>query len=275
LGTAGAGKTEVAVEYIYRYQSEYDLVWWIPADEEPSVRRSLVRLSHRLRISESSDRDERVAAVLQALRVGSTERWLLVFDNAAESTDISTALAGTAAGHVLLTSRDRHWVGAIDSLDVAPSRHRAGRDTLFISYSHSGEDQKLLQHVRTHLKPLERGFGVKVWLDAEIRPGEKWLEKILEALSTTRMALVLMSPDLLASEFVMSKELPLLLNAERKGEVTLLQLILRPCLLDSIEGLSQIQTVNSPEEPLYGLKPVKRDRILVELARLVENEFRR
>src|SRR3984885_15826427 len=47
-GLGGVGKTAIAIEYAYRFRSDYDLVWWIAADQLPSVRGSLAELPQRL-----------------------------------------------------------------------------------------------------------------------------------------------------------------------------------------------------------------------------------
>src|ERR1700724_3431100 len=52
-GLGGVGKTAIAIEYAYRFQSHYDLVWWIAADQLPSVRGSLADLAQRLSLDAS------------------------------------------------------------------------------------------------------------------------------------------------------------------------------------------------------------------------------
>jgi hypothetical protein len=80
-GLGGVGKSQIAVEFAYRYQSNYQLMWWVQADDERSIRRSLVSLARRLGLLESEDVHGTVDTALRALQRGEPHsRWLLIYD---------------------------------------------------------------------------------------------------------------------------------------------------------------------------------------------------
>jgi len=106
-GLGGVGKTQLAVEYVYRFASQYDLVWWISAEQTAVIRSSLTELGKRLGLPENMDMQQTAMTVLDSL--GATAiRWLLVYDNADKPEDLKF-LIPSAGGHVIVTSRNRDW----------------------------------------------------------------------------------------------------------------------------------------------------------------------
>jgi tetratricopeptide (TPR) repeat protein len=119
-GMGGVGKTAIAIEYAHRYGSDYDLVWWIPADQLPSVRGSLATLAARLNVEAhpAAGIDGLIVAVLDALRRGEPyNRWLLIFDNADQPEDIND-LIPRGPGDVLVTSRNHRWDSVINTVPM-------------------------------------------------------------------------------------------------------------------------------------------------------------
>ena len=119
-GLGGAGKTQLAIEYVYRYADQYELICWIRADSMALVRSSLAALAPRLGIPAptAEQGDEDVLAVLDALRRGQPcKRWLVIFDDAGPPDSIRSMLP-IGPGDVIVTSRDRAWVQVADALEV-------------------------------------------------------------------------------------------------------------------------------------------------------------
>jgi len=143
--------------------------------------------------------------------------------------------------------------------------------TIFISYSR--KDKEYMGRILIHLKPLEKRGLFDVWSDKKIEAGDNWKKEIEKELKNTNVAVLLISADYLASDFIVNNELPPLLeNAENKG-THIIPVIIKPCRFIRDSNLKDFQAINEPEEPIISLSEYKREEIYDKLAELIEARF--
>jgi tetratricopeptide (TPR) repeat protein len=103
-GLGGIGKTQTALEYAYRHQSEYDHVFWIRAEQETELITGYVALAKALQIPGHQQDDQQAVVALMKQWLATHDGWLLVLDNADDLRQLRPYLP-TTNGHILLTTR--------------------------------------------------------------------------------------------------------------------------------------------------------------------------
>jgi transcriptional regulator with XRE-family HTH domain len=100
-GLGGIGKTQIALEYAYRYRDAYQFVLWVRAARS-TLLADFVALADLLNLPEK-DQSVLVASIKRWFV--SHDRWLLIFDNVDEIEPVYDLLPAELTGHVLLTTR--------------------------------------------------------------------------------------------------------------------------------------------------------------------------
>lgn len=111
---------------------------------------------------------------------------------------------------------------------------------VFISYSR--HDVHHLQSLKKQLSYFDRKGQLQLWDDHLLVPGESWDAGIKNALATADIILFLVTPDLLATSYVVEVEMETALQRHQAGETVLIPVIVRDCLWTQTP-LAQIQAL--------------------------------
>jgi tetratricopeptide (TPR) repeat protein len=150
------------------------------------------------------------------------------------------------------------------SAAVAPPNKRRG---VFVSYSH--KDKKYLGELQTFLKPSVRAEELQKWDDSDIRPGEDWLAEIRKAMHTCQVAILLVSQDYLASDFISAEEFPKIIEAGVSGGLKVFWIALSPSTVERT-ALAPLQAANDPARPLTVLSKPERTKAWLEIVKRLE-----
>ena len=110
-GMWGVGKTQIALEYLYRHSSEYTHILWVNAESRASIASGYREIAETIGLSQRGEvnQDFIIGAITRWL--DSNKNWLLVFDGADKpeefkhSNDQKSILPDSDNGHILVTSR--------------------------------------------------------------------------------------------------------------------------------------------------------------------------
>ena len=141
------------------------------------------------------------------------------------------------------------------------------RNQIFVSYSH--KDKKWLTKLTDMLKPLAQRNVISTWDDRQIKAGELWRKKIEHALATAKVAVLLVSPNFLASDFIYRNELPPLLEKAKRGGLAIIWLAVSASVYSETE-LAQYQAVNDPARPLDSLRAPDLNKELVRICQQIK-----
>jgi serine/threonine protein kinase len=173
-----------------------------------------------------------------------------------EQTDALLNEVGVQAGHLAQT------------IQRPPESQKPPRTGVFISYSH--KDIRYLEQLRLRLDFLLKGQAVEVWDDRMIQTGEKWREQIERAIGSARVAVLLISMDFLLSKFIQEKELPHLLAAAKQDGIKLFPIVVRPCPLEEVQELEELQASNEPSKTVSELLEHEQERLWMGIARSIK-----
>ncbi|GAB2617726.1 cytochrome c [Paractinoplanes abujensis] len=117
-GMGGVGKTQVVIEFVYQHQTEYEVIWWISAEQPSQIVAGMVELAQRLGLPVGAEAAA-VPAVREALRRGEPyANWLLIFDNADSPEVVAEYFPKGGPGRIIVTSRNLQWSRVARQIDV-------------------------------------------------------------------------------------------------------------------------------------------------------------
>jgi tetratricopeptide (TPR) repeat protein/transcriptional regulator with XRE-family HTH domain len=127
-GLGGIGKTQVAVEYAYRYADDYEAVLWARADSYQSLTTDFVTFARvdLLDLPEKADPEQ--GQVVEAVKrwLQQHKKWLLILDNADDIEIVYDFIPTRGEGHILLTTRSQATGPGMRGFELLKMGHEEG-----------------------------------------------------------------------------------------------------------------------------------------------------
>jgi non-canonical purine NTP pyrophosphatase (RdgB/HAM1 family) len=124
-----------------------------------------------------------------------------------------------------------------------------GQPIVFISYSHKDEAEK--EQLLAHLGVLKGAELIEIWNDDKISAGGDWKEEIYESIAQVKVAILLITPNSLTSEFILDQEIPILLERREREGLTIFPVIAKACAWRTIDWLAKMNVKPKNGRPVW------------------------
>jgi len=105
IGLSGIGKTQIAVEYAYRFHQDYQVVLWARAETTEILTSSFITIASLLNLPEHKAQEQEITMQAVKTWLQTHSGWLLTLDNADDLSLVPAFLPSSLGGHLLLTTR--------------------------------------------------------------------------------------------------------------------------------------------------------------------------
>lgn len=146
---------------------------------------------------------------------------------------------------------------------------------LFISYS--SKNAEYISRFVTHLQVLKTNGTIEPWYDRMIEPGKKWDESIRREMKNSDLVIFLLSPDFLATDYIMKTELPLAIKQFGNEDSKFFFIELQPCSWEMTE-LAKFQQTGDPKKPVKNILTIGQhdnDQQWKEVIKVLEERLRK
>jgi tetratricopeptide (TPR) repeat protein len=116
-GLAGAGKTQLVIDYLDQHEADYEFVWWVPCDTRATAIDALLRLADHMNVRREPSAEQTLKHLVERLesRPDAYTR-AIVFDGASQGE--TRQWVPSVGAHVLVTTRDPGWAHESSSSNV-------------------------------------------------------------------------------------------------------------------------------------------------------------
>ncbi len=129
-GLGGIGKTEMVIEYAYRYRHEYAAVFWINAASRETLFADVTTTARLLHLPIPDERDQQAIVRSVNSHVAAHADYLLIFDNADDLALLDDFIPLDYQCHILITTREHATSRLAVNLEVASMDDTEGRAML-------------------------------------------------------------------------------------------------------------------------------------------------
>ena len=117
-GLGGIGKTQLALEFCYQKKEEYDVIYWINAENVSSIFGSYEELASILKLPIKDKQDNSIALETIKQWMQTNSNWLIVFDNLTNEEILRSFLPNVFEGKVIVTTRKSNISSLISPINL-------------------------------------------------------------------------------------------------------------------------------------------------------------